>query len=408
MHPKDIDIIAYSYDLPEEKIAKFPLPDRSSSRLLVYRHGKIKDDGFKNISHYIPSESLVVFNNTKVIRARLNFFTETGARIEVFCLEPLAGKDISTAMTETGAVTWKCFVGNLKRFKQEKIYTRFNDLELSACKKGTDQDTILIEFEWNQSISFAEVLESVGQIPLPPYIKREIEEDDANTYQTVYAQHAGSVAAPTAGLHFTENVLGDLKKNHCRIEQITLHVGAATFKPVKADRMEGHIMHSEEIIIQKELLVSILDYYQRIVAVGTTTLRTLESLYWIGIKLILNEIKDDEGFFVSQWDPYEEKYQLKDKDYHHAISAIIAYLERKQEGMLIARTQIIIAPGYDFKIVNGLVTNFHQPRSTLLLLIAAFVGDSWAVIYEHALKSNYRFLSYGDSSYLERKKQKIF
>ena len=407
MHPKDIDIVAYSYFLPEDRIALFPLQERSSSKLLTFCNGKIKDDYFRHFSRYVPDNSLIVFNDSKVIRARLQFKNDTNASIEIFCLEPSNGMNITQAMMAHQKVVWDCFVGNLKRFKQNEIFIHQDNLIVSASKIGKESDKIQIAFKWNLPITFAEVLEKIGDIPLPPYIKRKAEQKDAETYQTVYAKHEGSVAAPTAGLHFTKEVIDNLMHKNCKINYITLHVGAGTFKPVTANKMEEHNMHSEEIIISKDLLMSLMEKHSRIIAVGTTSLRTLESLYWIGIKVLLHEINAVDNIFIRQWDPYEQKYQIDSFGFRDALSAIMAFMEKHQKEILVARTQIIIAPGYHFKIVNGLVTNFHQPQSTLLLLIAAFVGDKWAEIYEHALKNEYRFLSYGDSSYLELKKEKL-
>lgn len=407
MNPKNINIQHYSYELTEEKIAKFPLEERDASKLLQYQNGVITDHTFLDISALLPPESLIIFNNTKVIHARLLFQRETGAHIEVFCIEPSHHLDYQLAFAAKQTCTWKCMVGNAKRWKENEVLrkaitTPIGEVVLSVSKEGKSGELFLIQFQWDHpQLSFAEVLHHAGILPLPPYLNRDTEESDEQRYQTVYAKVQGSVAAPTAGLHFTDRVFEQLSARNIQTDEVTLHVGAGTFKPVKSDTLADHEMHEETIVVELQTLRNIfqcLENKKPIIAVGTTSMRTLESLYWHGVKII--QKLATETISIKQWDAYDIPSQhispLK------AIEAIINDLEQREEHSIQGSTQIIIAPGYLFKLVDILVTNFHQPENTLILLIAAFVGEDWRTIYHHALEHNYRFLSYGDSSLLWR------
>ncbi|MGJ7033626.1 S-adenosylmethionine:tRNA ribosyltransferase-isomerase [Niabella hirudinis] len=406
MHPKDLNIADFTYELPEEKIAFFPLTQRDASQLLVYKAGTIQTDTYRQIDQYIPEQTLAVFNNTKVVEARLLFTKPTGGQIEIFCLEPCEDyADITTAMAQQGMVRWLCLVGGASKWKSGQVLTLPISAQavLEARLIEKRSDSFLIELNWNPaSMSFAEVLHLTGQIPLPPYIKRVADKTDEERYQTVYAAHDGSVAAPTAGLHFTEGVLEKLHTKNIQTDFVTLHVGAGTFKPVKAETMKDHEMHAEFIAVSPALIGEIMAQRGHpLVAVGTTSLRTLESLYWLGAKLL----RDPDCFahelpHIDQWDPYEESLQQYTAT--EALQALTTYLQGKPPGTLVAKTQIIIAPGYSFKVVDALITNFHQPSSTLLLLVAAFIGDDWRKVYEYALQHDFRFLSYGDGSLLWR------
>lgn len=420
METKHIKISDYNYSLPEERIAKFPLLKRDNSKLLVYKHGQIMEDHFFNLSKYLPQGSLMVFNNTKVIQARLHFKKETGATIEIFLMEPAVPKDYELIFQSTGKCSWYCMVGNLKKWKDGSLFRDFSikgeKLSLKATLDRSDNSfhimngtNYLVKFEWNNpSISFAEILESVGELPIPPYLNRKTEESDKITYQTVYSKIKGSVAAPTAGLHFTENVLKDLDDNKINRDEVTLHVGAGTFKPVKTEEIEGHAMHTEYIVVHKHTLKQLLQHNCHAIAVGTTSVRTLESLYYMGIKLEINPDCSENELHVSQWEPYDLTHNenglsiVKGKEIsvEKAIRNLLDYLDRGSLDALHSSTQIIIAPGYKYKIVNRLITNFHQPKSTLLLLVSAFVNGDWHKIYNYALDHNFRFLSYGDSSLL--------
>lgn len=402
MHPREIRIEDYTYHLPQGRIATYPLAERDTSKLLVYRQGNIKDDIYKNIASYIPEESLLVFNQTKVIHARLLFKKNTGGIIEVFCLEPHSQyPDIQTAMLQKEKVWWKCMIGGASKWKHGmliQLQSKEGGFILSAAIVERLPGAFTIEFSWDKDISFAEVLHFAGKVPLPPYLHREAEKADEQTYQTIYAKEEGSVAAPTAGLHFTDAVMDSLSAKHIDTAFVTLHVGAGTFKPVKAETMQDHEMHAEWIEINIDTIETLIRHLNKpVVAVGTTSLRTLESLYWIGAKLLQHIVPDPHGIAVSQWDPYELNTNITPA---HALQAIIDWLLQNQQTKLITRTQVLIAPGYDFKIVKGLVTNFHQPTSTLLLLVAAMVGNDWKEIYQYALESDYRFLSYGDGCLL--------
>ncbi|MES2780470.1 MAG: S-adenosylmethionine:tRNA ribosyltransferase-isomerase [Bacteroidota bacterium] len=405
--PKDIRIQDYSYELPDEKIAKFPLSERDASKLLQYKDGLISDHSFREISTLLPTDSLILFNNTKVIHARLLFQRETGAQIEVFCIEPADHLDYQLTFASKQSCSWKCMVGNAKRWKDGEVLRKIittpsGDIELSVTKNGKSGELFLVNFNWNnQQLSFAEVLHHAGILPLPPYLNRDTEESDEERYQTVYAKVQGSVAAPTAGLHFTDAVLEALSVKNITIDEVTLHVGAGTFKPIKSDTLAEHEMHEETIFVYLNTLKNIarnLEQGKPLITVGTTSTRTLESLYWHGVKVLHHGA--DETVSIKQWDAYET--QTFDTTSLQAIQAIINNLEQKNLSSLQGSTQIIIAPGYSFRLVDILVTNFHQPENTLILLIAAFVGKDWKRIYEHALSNDYRFLSYGDSSVLWR------
>jgi S-adenosylmethionine:tRNA ribosyltransferase-isomerase len=406
MHPKYLSIKEFSYNLPDNQIAKHPLLKRDESRLLVYKNGAIKENLYKNLITELPSNTLLIFNNTKVVEARLLFQKSTGGIIEIFCLEPDEQyADISSAMLQKGKVLWKCLVGSAKKWKENSLVTRIqNDslnFELIAKKIERKNVYFLIEFEWNDtSVTFAEVLHYAGLLPLPPYLHRALEEKDKETYQTIYAKHDGSVAAPTAGLHFTEQLFNELKKKNIEYQFVTLHVGAGTFKPVKSETMQDHDMHAEYIDVRIELIEDLLNNLNHtIVAVGTTSLRTIESLYWLGVK-ISQELKSNyklsslDGISVHQWDPYEEGF--KKITAKESLQLLLQWMKENCMERLMTKTQIIIAPEYEFKIAKGLITNFHQPQSTLLLIVAALIKNDWKKVYAHALENNFRFLSYGD------------
>lgn len=406
MHPKYISILDYTYSLPEERIAHYPLSNRHDAKLLVYKNGKISENKYKYIADELPTNSLLVFNNTRVIQARLYFSTLNGKNIEIFCLEPDDRyTDITNAMLQQRQVYWKCLIGGAAKWKNGKAIIKNNqsDIFLQAEKIAQEKDSYIICFNWTPHIkSFAEILENIGNIPLPPYLNRQAEITDIERYQTLYATKDGSVAAPTAGLHFTEHIFETLSQKNIPLLPITLHVGAGTFKPVKTACMQDHIMHAEYIDISKEtieLLIHNILNEKTIVAVGTTSLRTLESLYWIGWIIENDPNINMQNFILNQWFPYETTIS-KDFTTINALKSICKYLVKHNIDRLITRTQILIAPGYIFKFVKGLITNFHQPKSTLLLLIAAFIGDNWKKIYKYALENNFRFLSYGDGCLL--------
>lgn len=405
MHPRHLSIKDFTYDLPEQKIAFHPLQNRDDARLLVFKNQQIQTDIYRNIATHIPGETLMIFNNTKVVEARLLFKKESGSVIEVFCLQPHESyADITSAMMQTGRAQWLCLVGGASKWKNGQVLnlsfergTSTYTLEAGLIEKRSD--CFVIELSWNGDFSFAEVLHHAGHVPLPPYIKRQDETADKNRYQTVFAQYDGSVAAPTAGLHFTPEVLTSLQQKNIDTRFVTLHVGAGTFKPVKAATMQEHDMHSEFIEVEKELIERLIDQADKpLVAVGTTSLRTLESLYWLGARLIVDpQAFENELPFLSQWEAYEH---TNTPDKADALKALQLYLSKTGSNRLIAKTQIIIAPGYSFKMIDGLVTNFHQPSSTLLLLVAALIGDNWRTVYDYALQNDFRFLSYGDGSLL--------
>ncbi|MCD8042481.1 MAG: S-adenosylmethionine:tRNA ribosyltransferase-isomerase [Tannerellaceae bacterium] len=400
---KHIRIEEYDYLLPDERIAKYPLSRRDDSKLLFYQKGEISEKCFKDIPELLPPGSLMVFNNSKVIQARLAFRKETGARIEVFCLEPAIPHDYSLIFQQTESCSWICLVGNLKKWKEGTLTLTIRihntDVRLSATKKESYGDSHLIEFTWdNQAYTFADLLEAAGELPIPPYLHRDTEESDLETYQTVYSRIKGSVAAPTAGLHFTPELLDQLDYTGFIREEVTLHVGAGTFKPVKSESIGQHDMHTEFISVNRSTIQNLRNLCGRIIAVGTTSVRTLESLYYIGVTLSGSPDLTMEQLAVNQWAPYEPQNNRLNTE--EALEQILLYLDRTGSDRLTTATRIIIAPGYEFKIVNGIITNFHQPKSTLLLLISAFVKGDWKKIYEYALEHDFRFLSYGDSSLL--------
>lgn len=407
MHPKDISIKDFTYDLPEQLIAKYPLPNRDASKLLIWQDEQIREDIYRNLDQYLPADSLLVFNNTRVVAARLLFQKSTGATIEIFCLEPHPKyPDITTAMSSTGSVTWICLIGGASKWKpgttlEKKILHGKSELILHATYIEKIHDSFAIELNWNEpALSFAEVLHLAGVMPLPPYIKRKAEQADEDRYQTIYAKHEGSVAAPTAGLHFTDGLFQKLDAKNITRSFVTLHVGAGTFQPVKSDTLEGHPMHIEFIDVTVESIRDLIRHTDKhITAVGTTSLRTIESLYWLGCKVLNNPSIQPEALTVKQWDAYEMKGDISPKA---ALEGLLNYLGSKGLPRLITRTQLLIAPGYTIRIPHALVTNFHQPQSTLLLLVAAFAGPEWRKIYNYALSHEFRFLSYGDGCLLFR------
>jgi S-adenosylmethionine:tRNA ribosyltransferase-isomerase len=396
----DINIADYDYDLPENRIAQFPWPERDGSKLLLFDGRDISSDIFRNIDKYIRPGSLLVFNNTRVIRARLVFRKKSGARIEIFCLEPLNPSGYDVSLTSHESVEWKCIIGNLKKWKSGSISMVFpwggKDNILFAEKAGEVGEALRIRFYWhNSEISFSEVIEAAGKIPLPPYIAREAVMEDNDRYQTVYSKIKGSVAAPTAGLHFTEGVLEKLKEKGIERTDITLHVGAGTFQPVRSNSISGHSMHTEHFVVTADTISRLRKHAGKITAVGTTSVRTLESIYWLGVRARLDP--EDDLRNISQWEPYGYKNEITTDE---ALMALEGYFEKNNLKTINASTGIIIVPGYRFRITNAIITNFHQPKSTLLLLIAAWTGDSWKRIYNYALNNGFRFLSYGDSSFM--------
>ena len=419
---EEILIEEYNYPLPDERIAKYPLAERDQSKLLVYREGEVSEDKFYRVGEYLPADSLLIYNNTRVIQARLEFHKEAGdeairligdkargARIEIFCLEPLDPHDYQLSLGSTDGCTWKCMIGNAKKWKsgalsQPVVLPSGEVVRLLAEKGPQIGNTFSVRFSWEgASVSFAEILDAVGELPIPPYLNRKTEESDKTTYQTVYSRIKGSVAAPTAGLHFTDNVLNGLRERGVKTAEVTLHVGAGTFQPVKVADANQHTMHTEIIAVPKATIQTIIENLGHIVAVGTTSMRTLESLYFLGEKWCTrNRIPDavDSTLSVAQFEPYEKEHALSTRE---ALQAIVDHLEQIGEEVLHAETQIMIKPGYTFHVVDQLITNFHQPKSTLLLLVSAFVGGDWHRIYDYALANDFRFLSYGDSSILFRR-----
>ncbi len=401
--PKSIQIKDYNYPLPDERIAKYPLPERDSSKLLLYRHGDISEDRFVRLSDYLPEHSLMVFNNTKVVQARLHFRKETGAQIEVFILEPALPLEYQENFLSRGQCEWLCLVGNLKKWKSDTLSLLLPDgTEVKAERLGHEGTSERIRFHWSAALTWAEILEQAGELPIPPYLNRKTEASDLTTYQTVYSRIKGSVAAPTAGLHFTERVLDSLKQRDIEREEVTLHVGAGTFRPVKSEQIGGHDMHTEHIAVNRHTIERLVAYGGSAIAVGTTSVRTLESLYYMGLlagKLLREgrDTGDGEELHVPQWMPYEMPSEQSATD---ALKELLRYMEKHSMEVLHSSTQIIIAPGYEFRVVKAMVTNFHQPQSTLLLLVSAFVHGDWRSIYDYALAHDFRFLSYGDSSLL--------
>jgi S-adenosylmethionine:tRNA ribosyltransferase-isomerase len=425
-------IADFNYDLPDERIAKFPLAQRDSSKLLIYNKGVVSEDVFSSLPQYLPKGALMVFNNTKVIQARLHFQKDTGATVEVFCMEPFAPAEYQQNFAQTGSVEWLCMIGNLKRWKDGTLtkQVEVKGKMLSLCverfeSSGTQGTNHRVRFFWNDdNVAFSEILEAVGELPIPPYLNRETQESDKRTYQTVYSKIKGSVAAPTAGLHFTDNVLHALDESGIDREELTLHVGAGTFKPVKSEEIADHEMHSEYIVVRRRTIEKLIQHGGEAIAVGTTSVRTLESLYYIGQKILRNPTITEEELHVNQWEPYENdsssefkaqssRFKVQDAEFTvqgsraqeketlTALCAILDWMDRNGLQAFHTTTQIIIAPGYDYHIVHWMVTNFHQPQSTLLLLVSAFVKGDWRKIYDYALSHDFRFLSYGDSSLLK-------
>lgn len=400
LNPKHIRIKDYDYALPEARIAKFPLTRRDASKLLLYRHGSISHNIFSSLPELLTPGELMLFNNTRVIQARLRFRKPTGAPVEVFCLEPDSPRSYEQMFAQTRRCSWFCLVGNLKRWKQGALELPVNikgkerTLRASCTERLEHCERIL--FEWDDpDASWADILDAAGELPIPPYLNRKVQESDKISYQTVYSRIRGSVAAPTAGLHFTPETLNALDRRGILRDEITLHVGAGTFKPVKTDEIGDHEMHTEHFSVSRNTLRRLLEHHCRCIAVGTTTVRTLESLYWLGIRLLRGDNADE--LRISQWEPYENTPDIPVAD---ALQALLNHLDKTNANYLRASTQIIIVPGYHFRIVKAMLTNFHQPQSTLLLLVSAFVGGHWREIYDYALAHDFRFLSYGDSSLL--------
>jgi S-adenosylmethionine:tRNA ribosyltransferase-isomerase len=403
---QNTSMLNFNYDLPEAKIAKYPVEPRDTSKLLIYKDGKIDQAIYSDLSSFLPSDTMLIMNDTKVVEARLIFNKQSGGKIEIFCLEPADHySDITTAMFQKDLVLWKCMVGGAKKWKEEtlilQIETAQKKYTLSATKKERLSDSFLIEFSWDgKDISFAEVLSDAGIVPLPPYLNRDTEEKDKALYQTIYAKYDGSVAAPTAGLHFTDNVMQSLSAKGIQTSFVTLHVGAGTFKPVKTETLGEHEMHSEFIDVSLQTIISIAQHLPKnLIAVGTTSLRTLESLYWMGVKVHTHAQLDLSEIGIQQWDAYDLPQEIS---VNVALESLVKYMENKNINRLITKTQLLIAPGYTLRMVDAILTNFHQPQSTLLLLIHAFVGEEWKTIYQFALENEYRFLSYGDGSLLWR------
>lgn len=400
---QNISIEDYNYPLPDERIAKYPLSERDASKLLVLKDNKISSSHFNEIGDFLPKDSLLVFNETKVVRARLQFTKESGAAIEIFCLEPISGNgDYQVAFSSKSPSRWKCLVGNSRRWKNEIISQRDNkttrqqDIVLHAERLEKNDNYSVVEFSWEPAeLSFAEILEAAGEIPLPPYLHREAEESDRERYQTVFAKHEGSVAAPTAGLHFTNELIANLKEQEINFEEVTLHVGAGTFRPVSSETIGEHEMHSETIVAKKSCIENLIRNCDKtIIPVGTTSMRTIESLYWIGL-MLMEEGLEERNLHLNQWFPYKERETLPSAE--QSLSKILEYLEKYKLSELHATTALMIAPTCKINIAKALITNFHQPKSTLLLLVSALIGDKWKEVYQYALDNDFRFLSYGDS-----------
>jgi S-adenosylmethionine:tRNA ribosyltransferase-isomerase len=403
MHPKDLSIKDFDYFLPLEKIAIFPLEERDQSKLLIYKNGTITKDIYLNLANHLPPKTFLVFNDTKVIKARILFTKSSGAVIEIFCLEPHQDvNDYAVVLQKKRSVRWKCMIGGAGKWKQKylekNVMINGNKVILKAELVKKLSDAYIAELSWNPGdYSFAEIIDHAGETPLPPYIKRKAEESDAERYQTIYSVHPGSVAAPTAGLHFTKKIFASLQQNNIDTGFVTLHVGAGTFKPVKSDTMESHEVHAEWIDVSVRFIEQLIKNISHgIFCVGTTSVRTVESLYWMGVKAMLHPDESIENLEIKQWDVYDEDMVNNFTRPEEALKSLLIFLHNKKTGRLFARTRIIIAPGYEFRIINGMITNFHQPKSTLLLLVAAMAGKNWKSIYEYALKNNFRFLSYGD------------
>ena len=398
----EIRIQDYYYPLPDERIAKYPLPERDSSKLLRYRDGKVDEFVFRELPDLLPENAVMVFNDTKVVAARLHFQRPTGAHIEIFCLQPVEPAEYSTVFSSVDRCVWRCVIGNAKRWKDDvlRLYGHEDNpavrsMDLQARLLSREGETGLVEFSWANGAPFSAVLETCGSVPIPPYLNRETEAIDLERYQTLYARFRGSVAAPTAGLHFTDSVLSRIRERGIDTETVCLHVGAGTFLPVKSELVSDHPMHSEPFVVRKSFIQSIIEGNKKVIAVGTTSVRTLESLYYIGVSCI----ETGKPASVEQWCPYTREYPYSVKE---SFGAIVKYLDENGLDELKCDTRIIIVPGFRFRIVDMLVTNFHQPESTLILLISAFVGGDWRTIYDYALGHGFRFLSYGDSSLLFR------
>ena len=413
---QNISIEDYNYPLPDERIAKYPLSERDASKLLVLKDNKINSSHFNKIGDFLPKDSLLIFNETKVVRARLQFTKESGAAIEIFCLEPISGNgDYQVAFSSKSPSRWKCLVGNSRRWKNDKISLRLYESTSQQVNESTSQSQCqsqcqilhaerlekndnysVVEFSWEPAeLSFAEVLEAAGEIPLPPYLHREAEESDRERYQTVFAKHEGSVAAPTAGLHFTNELITNLKERGITFEEVTLHVGAGTFRPVSSETIGEHEMHSETIVVKKSCIENLIrNCNKTIIPVGTTSMRTIESLYWIGL-MLMEEGLEERNLHLNQWFPYKERETLPSAE--ESLSTILEYLNKYELSELHATTALMIAPTCKINIAKALITNFHQPKSTLLLLVSALIGDKWKEAYQYALDNDFRFLSYGDS-----------
>ena len=401
---QNISIEEYNYPLPDERIAKYPLSERDASKLLVLNHNEITDSHFKNIGDFLPKDSLLIFNETKVVRARLQFTKDSGAAIEIFCLEPITGNgDYQLAFSSQSPSRWKCLVGNSRRWKNDSVLSlkvkessKHQDITLYAERVEKNDNYSVVQFSWEPShLSFAEILEAAGEIPLPPYLHREAEASDRERYQTVFAKYEGSVAAPTAGLHFTTELISELKANDISFDEVTLHVGAGTFRPVSSEKIGEHEMHSETIAVKKSCIENLRENCNKtIIPVGTTSMRTLESIYWIGLMLI-EEGMEERQLHLNQWFPYKERESLPTAE--ESLSAILRYMETHGMNELHASTALMIAPSCKINIAKALITNFHQPKSTLLLLVSALIGEKWKEVYQHALDNDFRFLSYGDS-----------
>ncbi len=411
MHPKNLSIKDFDYVLPEEKIADYPLPKRDQSKLLIFKDGNIAEDIYRNISSHLPENSFLVFNDTKVIKARILFQKKTGAVIEVFCLEPHEKiNDYAVVLSQKNSTRWKCLIGGAGKWKETFLEKEFfiheNKIILKAELVEKLSDTYVVELSWTPAeYSFAEIIDHAGATPLPPYIKRKAEESDVEKYQTIYSAHEGSVAAPTAGLHFTKEIFSSLEKKNIDTGFVTLHVGAGTFKPVKATNMEGHEMHAEWIDVSTKFIEQLIQNMDHgVFCVGTTSVRTVESLYWMGLKIFLNPGITLDELKINQWEVYEESLINNNCSSIESLQTLLNFLQNKNTERLLIQTQIIIAPGYQFRIANGMITNFHQPKSTLLLLVSAMIGDNWKEIYKYALSHEFRFLSYGDGCFITNHK----
>lgn len=400
LNPADISILNFTYELPQEKIAQYPLANRDESKLLIWQNGQIREDRFKGITNYISPDSTLVFNTTRVVNARLHFSNSKQHDIELFCLGPDdTNQDPSQQMLKRGTVQWRCFVGNLKRWKEGALKLAKSGVSLEAEVTGKKNDYVIIKFSWSPSdLTFSEILEQFGEVPIPPYMNRQSEVGDKERYQTIYATNEGSVAAPTAGLHFTTAVLNELKKKSVTEITVTLHVGAGTFKPVKSETMLGHDMHAEWIDVNKETIKKLKEGNRKIIAVGTTSLRTIESLYWMGLKVLKFPTAGITDLEIKQWDAYN--YESEGISLQQSLDALLNWMQKRNAESVVCHTQILIAPPYKLKVADGLITNFHQPQSTLLLLVASILGEKWKEVYNYALTHDFRFLSYGDSSLL--------